>query len=157
RQSVSTEDEMDSRTIWKLPKADSDFLNERLNIQRMIVKLANRFLRRPAFWLAVNWLPFFQAAQRGGVRKMRINRQQNNSIELPGGAQRLDCVVSQRLPVPHRRDRDYIQLRRQCRNQCASLTFCENSNRRTAANHRVASAHRNGTLLCNVICQRLPE
>ena len=81
------------------------------------------FLRRAAFRRSPDAPPLFQAAQSGGVRKMRIERQQDNFIEPFGCSQRCRGFVGQRMPVTHRRHRYYVNEGRHRLHQLPALPF----------------------------------
>src|SRR5580658_10501432 len=80
RQAVRAENQMCARAVRELAQDGADALRNSLNIKRMIVKLANRALRRAAIRLSVNAPPFLEAAKRRGVRKMGIQRQKHDLV-----------------------------------------------------------------------------
>src|SRR5215467_6770014 len=88
---------------------------------------------------------------------MRIERKQNNFIQLPSRAQGRDRFFREGFPVTHRRNGHNIDLRLERRNQCFPLPLRQNLNRRTPPNHRVSLSDGHGTLLCNVVRQRFAQ
>src|SRR5271169_5744278 len=61
-QPVRTKNQMNAGTVLKLPQDGADALRERLNIEWVVVKLADGSLRRPAFGLPVDAPPLLEAA-----------------------------------------------------------------------------------------------
>src|SRR5213082_1280527 len=85
-QTMSAEYQMNSRTVRKLPQYGSDSLNQRLNIEWMIVKIVDGALRsspcgRSPVCLIRDPRPFLQAAQCRSVGIVRIQRQQDDFIQ----------------------------------------------------------------------------
>src|SRR5712691_3135280 len=96
RQTMRAEYQMNSRTVRELPQYGSDPLNQRLNIQRVVVKILDRALWRfgnggSPLRLVGDPAPFIQAAQCSGVGIMRIEWQENDFIQRAGIAQRIPC------------------------------------------------------------------
>src|SRR5580692_5258777 len=112
RQAVRTENQVDARTILELPQDGPDALRNRLHIQRMIVKLADRALRWPNLRRAVDPAPFFEAAQCRRIRKMRVERQKDDLLERPSFAQSRNGLLGERMPVAHSDHGDRINLTR---------------------------------------------
>src|SRR5260370_11917648 len=88
-ETVRVELQMNWRTVRELPQYGSDPLNQRLNIQRVLVKIVDGAFRW--FGTGVSPLrliddpaPFLQAAQRRGVGIMRVEWQENEFIQPAG-------------------------------------------------------------------------
>src|SRR5260370_35109985 len=89
RQTVRAEHQMDSRTVRELPQYGSDSLNQRLNIQRVVVKILDRALWRfgngvSPLRLVGDPAPFLQAAQSRGVGIMRVEWQEDDFLRPRG-------------------------------------------------------------------------
>ena len=145
---MSAEDQMNPRTVRELPQHGSDPLNQRLNIQRMIVKIVYGAFRWPPgclfpLRLVGDPAPLLQAAQCGGVGILRIKRQQNDFIQWPGLAQRPHRFSRERMPVTHRHYGNRINVRRDRFDETQALPFGERPNRRASPDLTVLDGHRN--------------
>src|SRR5260370_40569662 len=107
RQTVRAEYQMNSRTVRELPQYGSDPLNQRLNIQRVLVKIVDGAFRW--FGTGVSPLrliddpaPFLQASQRRGVGIMRVEWQEDAFIQEAGRALPLPRLAGARGPSTDR-------------------------------------------------------
>ena len=144
---MCAEHQMNTRTVRELPQYRTDPLNQRLNIQRMIVKIVDRAFRRAPRRLSPlcsigDPAPFLQAAQCCRVRIMRIKRQQNDFIKWPRLAQRIHGLGRERMPVTHRHHCHRINVRRDRFDQAQALPFGKRLDRRAPADLGVAASDR---------------
>src|SRR2546429_8073259 len=145
-----------------MPQYGSDSLNQRLNIEWMIVKIVDGALRsspcgRSPVCLIRGAPPFLQAAQCRSVRIVRIERQQDDFSQLPSLAQRVHRFRRKRMPVTHRRDCHRIDVRRNSLHQSNSLPLRERSDRRTSADFCVALSDGNRPPRRNKPGNRAPQ
>src|ERR1700692_2876846 len=104
RQSVSAENQVNPRAVRKLPQHTTDVFNQTEDIQRMIVETFDHSFgwsaagSRPLRAIR-NAVPFFHAAERGGVGIVRVKRQQHNFVEWSGVAQCVEGFDAHGMPV----------------------------------------------------------
>ncbi len=84
RQSMSAEDQLNARAVGKLAQYFANVGGERLDVQRVIVEMLDAALGKTLNRLAVHAAPLLQAAQRGGVGIVRIERKKYKFIEAAG-------------------------------------------------------------------------
>src|SRR5712664_4994282 len=93
-QTMRAEHQMDSRAVRELPQHRSNPLNQCLNINWMVVEIIDRAFRWSGRWTPLSLIgdsaPFLHAAQRSGVRIMRIQRQQYDFVQRAGLTQRFN-------------------------------------------------------------------
>ena len=90
-QAVSAEDQMNPGAVRKLPQHTADVFNKTAYVQRVIVEAFHHsFGRRTAgsgpLRVVGHAVPFFHAAERGGVGIVGIQGEQHNFIEWSGVA-----------------------------------------------------------------------
>src|SRR5207247_5282417 len=71
-QAVGAENELRARTVRKLPQERRDFLDESLDVKRMIMEMLNQMLRPAVARLSIDPPPFLQTAQSRGKRIVGI-------------------------------------------------------------------------------------
>ena len=138
-QAVGAEEEMDARGIGKLAEAFADVGDEGFDVERMIVEIFDGAFGESVDRFAVDAAPFFEAAERGGVGIVGIEREEDEFIETAGRFEGGDGVFGERLPVAHGGDGDGIDVGLEGLDEADALAFGENADGRAAANHGVAS------------------
>jgi hypothetical protein len=135
---VSAEDQMDERSVGKLAETFADVLNKGLNVERMVVETFDGALRKRVDGFAVDAAPLLEAAESGGERIVRIEREENEFIETSGALEASDGFFRERLPVTHRGDGDGIDVRLDGFDEAHALALRENADGRAATNHAIA-------------------
>src|SRR5271165_3065177 len=140
-QAVGAEDEMDARAIGKLAEAFANIGDQGLNVERVIEEMLDAAFGEGVVGLAVDAAPFFEAAERGGVGEVRVERKENEFVEvvlfLDGG----DSVFGKRLPVAHGGDCDGIHVWAYGGDEFGALAFSEEADGRAAADLAVALSY----------------
>src|SRR5580704_3765311 len=112
RQAVRAENQMNAGAIRELSQDGADPLHKRLNIERMVVELADRALRRATFRLPIDAAPFLEAAKSCGIRELRVERKEHDLIQRRGLAQRFDGFRGHWMPIAHSNNGDRFNLAR---------------------------------------------
>jgi len=151
---VGAEEEMNAGRIGKLAQAFADVGDEGFDVKRVIVEVFDGTLGKSVNRFAVNAAPLFEAAERGGVGIMGIERQEDKFIEAAGIVKRGDGVFGEGLPVAHGRDGDRVDVRLEGLDEADALAFGENGDGGATANHGVASGDRGRAFFGDVTGER---
>ena len=116
----------------------------------MIVEGFNAALGERVDRFAVDAAPFLEAAERGGVGIVGIEREQDEFVEMAGGFEGGDGVFGERLPVAHGGDGYGIDVGLEGADKAGALAFGEDGDGRAAADHGVASGDGRRALFCDV-------
>jgi hypothetical protein len=153
-QPVSAEEKMNARSVGKLAKAFADVGDQRFDVEGMIVESFDGAFGKRVERLAIDAAPLFQAAERGGVGIVRIEREKNEFVEAAGPLQGGDGVFGERFPVAHGGDGNGIDIRRDGLDEADALAFGEDGNGGAAADHGVTSGNRRSALFGDVARER---
>ena len=103
RQAMRAENEMNAGGIGEVAEARRDAFGERLNIERMIVEFFDRVhfrgVRGGSGW-AIETRPFLHAADGGGERILRIEREEDQIVQ-GRGADGGDGFAREGMPIAH--------------------------------------------------------
>src|ERR1700752_3018868 len=100
----------------------------------MIVEVFDTALGQSVHRLPINPPPFLQAAERGCIRIMRIERQKHQLIKAPSLLESSDGGFGERIPVAHGGHGDRIDVGFKRSYEADALPLREKRDGRAAAN-----------------------
>jgi len=153
-QPMGAEDELNARAIRKVAKYFSYVGGESLDVERMIVEVLDAALGKIVVGLAVDATPFFEAAERGGIRIVRVEREEDEFVEAAGLFEGGDGVCCEWFPIAHGSDGQGINIGLQSGDKFRALALGEDANGRAAADHGVAPGDGDAALLGDVTGER---
>src|SRR5260370_15488562 len=140
----------------ELAEAERDLLDERFDIERVVVESFDDAHRGRGNSRTIETPPFAEAASCGGKRKLRIERQKDKFVQRLAVDFR-NSFLSQRVPVAHGDGHARVDRRAESSSERARLTFGQHTDGRMSADSIVVMRHVLGAPSGNPPGERLPN
>ncbi len=151
---VGAENEMNAGAIGKLAKNFADVGDERFDVERMIEEVFDGAFGEGVGRLAVDFAPLFEAALRCCKGVVRVERKQDEFVEIIFFFDFGDGVFGKRLPVAHGGDGHWVDIGFESGDEFCALAFGKYADGRAAADLAIALGYRDAAFFCNVTGER---